>query len=415
MFHVDILFIHGNYPGQFIHLAAGIGREERHRVFFLTELEDAHNKGLFPGVEIVRYSRHREVAAGIHPYLVSAETAVLNGQAVVRAIHELQSRGVNPKLVVTHAGSGLGLYIKDICPNAIHISYTEWYFRPELASYLLGSYAIDSKLKARTRNLVVLQELEDCDVAVTPTQWQRSQFPRSYQAKLNVIFDGVDTSYFRPMSIGRDLLIQGDELDAPLHVLPSDLIISYATRGMEPLRGFPEFLRSLPRLLEEFPSLKVIIAGRDRRAYSYDAPSHNGSWKKYLLAELDQFKGISRIFFTGLLDQRHYRDLLLRSDLHVYFTRPYVVSWGLAQAAACGSRLLVNDIPAIREFLPQGEAGLVNLDDQEGIICAMRKILLSASGLRESEARPSLLPSKLSLEPCLRQWQDLINQSVGRC
>ena len=48
---------------------------------------------------------------------------------------------------------------------------------------------------------------------------------------------------------------------------------------MELPRGFPEFMRALPPPLENNPGLQVVIAGADRRAYSYDAPSHNGSWR----------------------------------------------------------------------------------------------------------------------------------------
>ena len=88
---------------------------------------------------------------------------------------------------------------------------------------------------------------------------------------------------------------------------------------MEPLRCFPEFMRSLPSLLSNDDSINVIIAGSDRRAYSYDAPTESGSWKDYILEELGDFSGKNRIFFTGLLDYENYRNLLWRTDLHCYF------------------------------------------------------------------------------------------------
>ena len=90
----------------------------------------------------------------------------------------------------------------------------------------------------------------------------------------------------------------------------------------------------------------VVIAGADRCAYSYTAPDHEGSWKKHLLAKLGSFEGRERIHFTGLLTYNDYRNLLWRSNLHCYFTRPYVTSWSLFEAAACGARLAVNKSPA---------------------------------------------------------------------
>ena len=55
---MDFLFIHGNYPAQFKHLAALLGQNPNNRVIFLTAREDAHEDAL-PGVEIHRYSCHR--------------------------------------------------------------------------------------------------------------------------------------------------------------------------------------------------------------------------------------------------------------------------------------------------------------------------------------------------------------------
>ena len=32
-----------------------------------------------------------------------------------------------------------------------------------------------------------------------------------------------------------------------------------------------------------------VVAGADRRAYSYDAPTHNGSWKQYMISKLEKY------------------------------------------------------------------------------------------------------------------------------
>ena len=38
--------------------------------------------------------------------------------------------------------------------------------------------------------------MERCDIAITPTQWQKTQFPIEFQQKIKVIFDGIDESFF---------------------------------------------------------------------------------------------------------------------------------------------------------------------------------------------------------------------------
>jgi len=358
------------------------------------------------------YERHREVSAATHPYLVTTESAIMNGQAVVRAIAELQtSLEFQPRLVFSHAGNGLGLFIRDLCPDALHVSYTEWYFKPDLAHYLLGRNDLNTRLRAKCRNLVILQELEGCDLAVTPTFWQRSQFPKELQGKIQVVFDGVDMNYFHPPTELPGALELSCDSGETVRLDADDLVLSYATRGMEPLRGFPELMRSLPVLLQRFPQLKVVIAGQDRRAYSYDAHSHNGSWKNHIMEQLENFAGLDRIFFTGLLNYGQYRSLLHRSDVHVYFTRPYVLSWGYLQAAACGCRLLVNQSPAIEDIKLKKPALTVDLDDRLSIVNGAIEMLNTAPAERGSK-RKTLLEPQMDLKRCLDTWQNLINKAL---
>ena len=66
-------------------------------------------------------------------------------------------------------------------------------------------------------------------------------------------------------------------------------------------------MRSLPRLFKRYDDLQVVVAGADRRAYSYDAPSHEGM-EKSLLAELKNQIPNDRLLFTGLLDYNDYRN-----------------------------------------------------------------------------------------------------------
>lgn len=409
---MDILFIHGNYPAQFVHLAAGLAAQPQHRVIFLTEPSCTHLNHEIKGVRVQLYERHREAAESTHSYLVSTESAILNGQAVVRTIAELRaSVGFIPRLVYTHAGNGLGLFIREICPEAAHISYTEWYFKPDLSHYLLGTNNLDSRLKAQCRNLVILQELECCDVAVTPTRWQRSQFPQELQTKIKVIFDGVDLDFFKPPSCDTETLELRGDSGQTVKLETDDLVLSYATRGMEPLRGFPELMQALPPLLERFPRLQVVIAGRDRRAYSYDAPSHAGSWKEHMLEKIAGSKGLERVHFTGLLNYEQYRTLLYRSDVHIYFTRPYVLSWGFMQAAACGCRLLVNHSLAISDIELTKPPLAVDLDDHEAIVYGAASLLETAFRERGPQRQSALNP-KLDLKECLNEWQALTNKAL---
>ena len=192
---MDFLFIHGNYPAQFRHLASLLARDKSHRVFFLTAREDASKESL-PGLDIRTFNCHRSVHPQTHQYLQASEEAVLQGQAVLREIANLVEQGIQPRVVVSHGGMGLGLFIKDLLPEALHVGYFEWYFRPNTTRHLMAEFDLDAQLRTGMRNLPILQELQRCDIGVVPTEWQKKQFPDAYQNKLKVIFDGIDTSFF---------------------------------------------------------------------------------------------------------------------------------------------------------------------------------------------------------------------------
>jgi len=183
-------------------------------------------------------------------------------------------------------------------------------------------------------------------------------------------------------------------------------LLSYATRGMEPLRGFPEFMRALPQLLQTFANLQVVIAGADRRAYSYDAPSHAGSWKEHLLAELGNFEGRERVYFTGLLTYDDYRNLLWRSTLHCYFTRPYVTSWSLFEAAACEAKLAVNASPATRGIAEDNSVLWLDLDAEGGISESLRQ------GLEDRQRPRAQIQPGYELSTSLQQWVTLLNRGL---
>ena len=52
-------------------------------------------------------------------------------------------------------------------------------------------------------------------------------------------------------------------------------------------------------------------------------------------------------------------DLLCLSDLHVYLTAPFVPSWSLFNALACGCVVLASDVDPVREIIEPGVTGLV--------------------------------------------------------
>ena len=389
-----ILFVHKFFPGQFMHLARALAADRGNEVVFV----HAEGDGDIPGVRKVRLAQVRAVAASTHHYLQGFETAVLLGQAAYRACVALKEGGFRPDVIYAHAGFGPGLYLKDAFPDAPLLGYFEWYYRARGADAdFLDRLGPDEILRIRTRNTGVLLELAACDHGVCPTAFQRDQFPDDLQTKLTVLHDGVDTDCFvrEPGQGG----IAGVPEDAE--------IVTYATRGLEPYRGFPQFMAALALLQKRRPKLHAVIVGADQTYYGR-APAGGGGHKDAVLASLPGLDHC-RLHFRGFLRPAEYRSVLEGSHVHVYLTVPFVLSWSLLDAMAAGCAIVGSDTAPVREVLRSGETGLLaDMREPEALAGAIERLLddrllarrLGAAARRtvaERYALKRLLPLQLRL------------------
>ena len=100
-----------------------------------------------------------------------------------------------------------------------------------------------------------------------------------------------------------------------------DEIITYIGRGMEPYRGFPQFMEAVALILENRPKAHVVIVGEDRVSYGKTLPDGK-TYKQLMLEKLSL--DMSRVHFTGLLPYDKYLKVLQSSSVHIYLTYPFV-------------------------------------------------------------------------------------------
>ena len=406
---MNLLFVHKNFPGQFGALAEYLSKRQGNRIVFLTQAESASDSDI-PGVKVVRYRVKSSSSQDVNPYLKDMHMALSNARAVSKALDQMRESGFVPDVVVSHCGFGFGLFVKAVLPAVRLITFTEWWFRPETALALMQRVSVDAQLCLDGRNLPQLQEMLKSDVIICPTEWQKQQFPEFIRSRIQVQFEGVNCSIFRPQKVAEPFVVSGQDTDQPLLFNQDQLLLTYGTRGMEPLRGFPEFMRAAAVAQQHFPQLQVVVFGRDRCAYSYRSHHASGSWKDAMLDELENELDLSRLHFPGLISYQQLSQLLCRSDLHCFFTRPYVVSWGVFNAAACGARLLVNAFEGMDEVFDEPPERVVDLEDQVAINQAVLEALqerVDSSG--DVRPRRSRLRQGLNLRTCLRAWEQVID------
>ncbi len=404
---MKFLFLHQNFPAQFRHLAAALAADPANQVVFATQ----RDTGQLPGVRKLRYQPSRQAHPKIHHYVRPLETAVLEGQAVYRLLQDLKQQGFYPDVVYAHSGWGPGLFVKDIYPRARFLGYFEWFYhaRGSDADFDPGDpLDANDEAKIRVKNAPILLDLYSCDRGLSPTRWQWQQFPLEFRPKITVHHDGIDTHFFQPQP-GAKLVLPRLQLD----LSQVSELVTYVARGMEPYRGFPQFMHAIALLQKRRPHCHAVIVGEDRVAYGKSLPDGK-TYKQTMLEQLDL--DLSRLHFTGLLPYAEYRQVLQASCLHIYLTRPFVLSWSMLEAMATGCVILGSRTAPVQEVIADEENGfLVDFFDPEQIAARASDLLTRQNDLKRvrQQARETILAS-YDLEPLLtRHLQFVQTGSVG--
>jgi glycosyltransferase involved in cell wall biosynthesis len=346
-----ILFIHQNFPGQFVHVAAELARLG-HEVVALGITGRA-----LPSVHFVRYTPHAKTPTTAEIYAKDFESKVVRGNACALAMEQLKTNGFTPDTIVVHPGWGEALFCKDVWPGARLIVFAEFYYSAEGADFNFDpEFARDlliDRMRLRVKNSVHLHAFHDADAIYSPTHWQRSQIPSEYQFKTQVIFDGIDTQRVKP------------DPNAVVHLkrenvrlAPGNEVITFVNRNLEPYRGFHIFMRALPQILRERPNARCLIVGGND--VSYGSPPRNGkNWREVMLAEVGHQLPMDRVHFLGSLAYKDYLRVLQISRCHVYLTYPFVLSWSCLEAMSAGCTVVASTTGPVQEVIHHGENGLL--------------------------------------------------------
>lgn len=352
-----ILFIHQNFPGQFRYLAPALAAQG-HEVRALA----ISPRFALPGVTVHQYAPGRGNGQGAHPWSVDFETKTIRAEACARKMAELRGAGFSPDLVVGHPGWGETWMLKDVWPAARLLAFQEFYygadvnFDPEFPEN-----AEDSRFRIRIKNACLLPGLQSMDWGISPTEWQRAQFPANFRQRISVVFDGIDTERVCPERI-HSLTFGNPEVT----LKDGEEIVTFVNRNLEPYRGYHVFMRALPRLLQLRPQARVVIVGGD--GCSYGSPPQRGSWRDKYLAEVRERIDLRRVHFVGTLPYGTLVDLFRMSRCHVYLTYPFVLSWSMIEAMSTGALVLGSRTGPVEEVIQDGDNGLlVDFFDPEAI------------------------------------------------
>lgn len=405
---MNVLFIHQNFPGQFRHLANRLAADPANQVVAVGDAGEAGQRDPVPGVRLLTYPQPDGASGQTHRYVRTLEAHVRRGQAVCRLLLDLAKSGFRPDVIYAHPGWGESLFLREVYPAAPLLLFCEFFYRTQGADLNFDPEfpgSIDENARVRTRNATHLLSLSDADWGVAPTHWQRAQFPAEYQPKIDVIFDGIDTSAIAPDPAAQLHLSSHGAISR------ADEIITFVSRGLEPYRGIHTFIRALPEILRRRPNALVVMVGTDN--VSYGATLESGTYRARYLAEIAGQADLNRVILTGWLSRADLTRLLQLSSAHVYLTYPFVLSWSMLEAMSAGCVVIGSATGPVMEVIEDGKNGLlVDFFDPEALAVAVEKVLAHPHRLRHlGEAARQTVLERYDLERiCLPRQLTLLER-----
>lgn len=402
-----ILFLHQNFPGQFVHVATHLQRQGGHDL--IAVVPETNTRPRLIPTRTYRFDPHS--ARTTVPLADHLTGRMARGQAVAGVLLQLRREGFTPDVVVGHGGWGETLFVRDVWPRTRIVLHAEFYYSAEGADAgfdpeFCGTPHEHFPMQVRGRNAAMALALLDADVGVAPTRWQASRFPDELRRKIQVVHEGIDTDLVRPSP---DAVVR---LKASGTVLRAgDEVVTYVARNLEPHRGFHVFMRALPSILAARPRAQVVIVGGDGTSYG-PGPAGGGNWKARMLAEVGNRLDMSRVHFLGHIPYAALIRVLQVSAAHVYLTYPFVLSWSMLDAMSAGALVIGSRTPPVEEVIEDGRNGvLCGFFDLDGLAGAVVETLNRPAIFRPlRDAARKTVQARYDLRRgCLPQWLALIS------
>ena len=221
-----------------------------------------------------------------------------------------------------------------------------------------------------------------------------------------MIPDGLDTTLWSRRSAPRRL---GNE------ALSEDVrVVTYVARGLEAMRGFDIFVRVANRIAAKMPNVLFVVVGSDRVSYGNDANHIKTKTFREHVFETER-PDLRRFRFLGTVPAPQLAGILSLSDLHLYLTVPFVLSWSLLDALACQCSVLASDTAPVREVIRHGETGLLaGFFDVEGMARLALQVLKDPGAYRGlGAAGRALVEERYALDKTLPRLWEFFTQVTG--
>ena len=376
MSSVRILLIHQNFPGQFRQLLPRL-QQQGHDVRAIC----SHQRPLPDEIQVHRYPEPD--LAALQPSISGLEywAEGLSRAPQVRCIaSDWQQQGWSPHLILGHSGWGETLLLHQVWPAVPQVLWPELWVQASNFGVLEPpdgpGMSSEQCADLFARNQLTRAALQHAAAWVLPTAHQAASFPSDLASKrLHVIHEGIDASIACP-NPNVEYVVRGIAINR------STPTITFVNRNLERLRGFDQFMHSLPKILKQHSSVRVMIVGDNGAGYA-GGQSDGPSLKQQMLAELGTQLDLERVHFLGRVPYPTLLALLQASWVHVYLSRPFILGWSLLEAMACGCCVVGSEGIHVSEAIQHGRNGMLVPFTRPDQLSRVILDLLANAALRE--------------------------------
>lgn len=335
---------------------------------------------------------HADARVGEGLYAASSRGFLTDFDACVPA-----QRRLALNLTVRHEGGNLHVlrswprlhgWLKSIQPDWLHAHYLSSHGTLAWLSRHAGG--VDAQLASSAWG---------SDVLVTPRE---SILARTLLRK--VLRDSaVTTSDSNHMAFAMRALGAEDPMVFPfgLESLPDALVpgekdahLCFTNRGLEPIYDPLRVADTFAHLHACDPDAQLVVA-------------HEGSQRDAMERRLQDLGVAARVRFTGRLDARAQQIWYRKATWYLSLPRSDSVSVSLIEAMAHGCLPIVSDLPANREWVRDGDNGLVLKESPsgDGPLCDRMRALMGRGSILAEENR-CWVAQHAMFEPCVRAFVD---------
>jgi glycosyltransferase involved in cell wall biosynthesis len=181
------------------------------------------------------------------------------------------------------------------------------------------------------------------------------------------------------------------------------------------MRGFDIFMKVAKRICDARNDVVFVCVGSDRVCYGGDLNRIKEKTFREHVLQSDRFD-LDRFIFTGRIAPEELVNVFSLSDLHIYLTVPFVLSWSMMDALACGCTVLASDTAPVREMIQHERNGLLaGFYDVDRFTKLALEVLDDPRAYRHLGAAASeMIHAKYSLERCLPRMLDLYQRTLSR-